>query len=84
MYYLAKVQSNIHNDSTHSLFSLDLFMFCIVVVSGCVSFITNGMSMSNRIEWLNKFPEALWMLSKRSSWDAHMPRVIQQIIMQIN
>ena len=88
MYFLGKVQSNLHNNSTHEnighcLFSLDLYIFCIVVVSGCASFVTNEMSMSNRIQWLNKFPEALWLLSKRSIWDDHMPRVMQRKIMQI-
>lgn len=80
MYFLGKVQSNLHQDLKENihqrLFSLNLYMFCIVVVSGCAVFVNNELSMSNRLQWLNKFPEALWLLRKRSSWTSHMPRVI--------
>ncbi|XP_055302054.1 focadhesin [Sitodiplosis mosellana] len=82
MYFLGKVQSNLNQDSTketmvHSLFSLDLYMFCIVMVSGCATFVNDELSMNNRMRWLKKFPEALWLLSKLSSWDNHMPRIFE-------
>lgn len=87
MYFLGKVQSNLSSSEQNidcSLFSLDLYMFCIVMASGCAAFITDDkLSMSNRMQWLNTFPEALWLLSKRPSWDKHMPRVMQENTFQI-
>lgn len=80
MFFLGKVQSNLKQDLKdniyHRLFSLNLFVFCVVVVSGCATFVNGELTLSNRLLWLNKFPEALWLLSKRSTWSSHMPRVI--------
>lgn len=81
MYFLGKVQSNFNQGSNmentvvHSLFSLDLFIFCIVVTAGCAIFVDAELNMKNRIQWLEQFPDALWLLSKRSTWTGHMPRV---------
>lgn len=101
MFFLGMVQSNLTQNITkdhnsHGLFSLDLFMFCMVVSTGCATFINDELSVKNRMRWLNKFPEALWIISKRPTLTGHMPRVrlsckayeetsdiIQMIIFQI-
>lgn len=80
MYFLGKVQSNFNQGSNmeniaNSLFSLDLFIFCIIVTAGCAIFVDAELNMKNRIQWLEQFPDALWLLSKRSTWTGHMPRV---------
>lgn len=80
MYFLGIVQSNFNQGETmstkkDSVFSLDVFVFCIVVSTGCVAFVDNEVSMNNRIQWIDKFPEALWLLSERSHWADQMPRV---------
>lgn len=81
MYLLGKVQSNLNQDATkenvvRSLYSLDLYMFCIVVLGGGSIFINDDLNMHNRLLWLKKFPESLWLLSKRPIWATHMPRVM--------
>lgn len=77
MYFLGKVQADLSQDTNAigSLFSLDLFMFFIVIAAGCDAYIKEELSLNNRIQWLNKFPDALYLLSKRSSWNYHMARV---------
>lgn len=83
MYFLGIVQSNFNQgESTSttkdSVFSLDVFVFCIVVSTGCVAFVDNEINMENRAQWINTFPEALFLLSNRSEWGIHMPRVSAQ------
>lgn len=75
MYFLGKVQSNLTQDHAERLFSLDLFVFCIIVISGCASLVDNELITKNRLKWLNLFPEALWLVSQRTNWSDHMPRV---------
>lgn len=80
MYFLGIVQSNFnqgHSASTKkdSVFSLDVFVFCIVVSTGCVAFVDDEINMNNRNQWIDKFPEALWLLSERPHWADHMSRV---------
>lgn len=81
VYLLGKVQYNFTSDESNSriensLFCLDLFIYCIVFTSGCAVFLTDGSSLKNRLQWLNKLPEALWLLAKRKHWTQHMPRVL--------
>lgn len=80
MYFLGIVLSNFNQEPSKSTikdsaFALDVLIFCIVVSTGCAVFIDNEISMKNRIQWIDKFPEALWLLSERSHWSDHMPRV---------
>lgn len=80
MHFLGKVQSKFNQEYTkdslaHSLFSLDVFIFSLVVVTGCATFIDDELSLKNRLSWLNKLPEALWLISKEPRWCDHMPRV---------
>lgn len=77
MYFLGIVQSilNQGRSVSTSVFSLDVLIFCIVLATGCATFVDNTMSMENRLQWIDKFPEALWLLSERSNWAEHMPRV---------
>lgn len=80
MYFLGKVQANLTQETTNdeitpSLFSLDVFMLCLVVAAGCATFITDNLNMANRIHWIDKLPEAVLMLQKRPIWTNHMPRV---------
>lgn len=80
MYFLGIVQSNFNQGQSKSTtkdsaISLDIFIFCIVSFTGCAAFIDNEMNMKNRSQWIDKFPEALWLLSERSHWADHMPRV---------
>lgn len=88
MYFLGKVQSDLTQETTkdntpRNWFPLDLFMSCIVIVAGCDIFINEELSVKNKMNWLKKFPEALWLLSKRSNWNSHMPRVRSVIIIFI-
>lgn len=80
MYFLGIVQANFNQGQSisttkDSVFALDVFVFCIVVSTGCGAFVDNEMSMKNRIQWIDTFPEALWLLSERPHWTDHMPRV---------
>lgn len=80
MYMLGKVQSNFNQEHTersfaHSLFLFDTFIFILVVVTGMAIFIDDDLNLNNRMHWIEKFPEALWFLSKRPQWDDQMPRV---------
>ncbi|XP_031635799.1 focadhesin [Contarinia nasturtii] len=78
MYFLGKVQSDLSQDNSVRIpFSLDLFMFVIVIAAGCDIFVSAPLSINNRKQWLNKFPEALYLLSKRSNWTCHMPRIFE-------
>lgn len=79
-FFLGKVQANFTADAKnenleHSLFCLDLFIYCLVFTSGCSIFLSGEHSLENRAKWLNKLPDALWMLTKRKYWNEHMPRV---------
>lgn len=80
MHFLGKVQSNFIQMQSidsfeRSLFCLDVFSFCLVVVAGCQTFITHELSLKNKFIWINKLPEAVWLISKTSQWSDHMPRV---------
>lgn len=80
MDFLGIVQSNFRQESTNSNiarseFSLEVFIYCIVTFTGCATFVDDEINLKNRTRYLNKFPEALWQLSKRSNWTYHMPRV---------
>lgn len=84
MVLLGKVQSSFSQNVTketigHSLFLLDLLVFCIVTNTGCAAFVNDDLSMKNQVKWRNHFPEALWLLSKRLNWAPHIPRVIKSI-----
>lgn len=86
MFFLGIVQSNFNQGQSmstkkDSIFSLDVFIFCIVVSTGCVAFIDDEIGMKNRIQWIEKFPEALWLLSERSHWTDQMPRVSLSLIL---
>lgn len=80
MYFLGRVQSNLSqettNDGAPSFFSLDMFMLCVVVGAGCATFVTDKLNMANRIQWIDKFPEAVLLLQKRPIWTNHLPRVL--------
>lgn len=80
MDFLGIVQSNFRQEPTknnidHSEFSLQVFIYCIVTVTGCAAFVDDEISLQNQTRYLNKLPEALWQLSKRPIWTYHMPRV---------
>lgn len=79
-FFLGKVQANFTSDAKnkkleHSLFCLDLLIFCLVLTSGCSIFLNGEYGLENRQQWLNKLPEALWLLTKQKCWTEHMPRV---------
>lgn len=78
MYFLGMVLSYLNQSQdhlSHDIFVLELFMFSIVVATGCAAFVDENLGIRNKICWLNRFPEALWLLSKRQNWTFHMPRV---------
>lgn len=78
MYFLGKVQSNFNQSKDsrgQSLFALDVFVFSLVVIAGCAAFVDNELGTANRLQWLDKLPESLWLLSKQPHWNVHLPRV---------
>lgn len=80
-FFLGRVQFNFSNGTTKSsielsLFYLDLLMYSMSVAAGCTIFVPTVPSANESMAWINKFPETLWLLSKRTDgWSDAMPRV---------
>lgn len=71
---LLSAEVNSNNIST-AHFSLDIFLCNIVLASGC-DVIDGELNLENRKNWINRFPEALWLLSERDHWNENLIRVI--------
>lgn len=74
------VQFNFKDTKTKSsfyfcTFTLDLLMYSMYIAAGGWSMFRT-IDLSDRLQWIRRFPETLWTLSKRSDgWANAMPRV---------
>lgn len=74
LYSMSKTQAHLTVDSSQGLFSLDFFIYAIVIATGCEVFCP-PLRVANSMDWLDRLPLALDMLSKSPQWSGNIARV---------